>query len=111
MDRTEEWRDCAQALRLSPLRGSRGGQGDHAPVRGIQAVRELFSAVVQAGRQTARRCQGDQALSSAANALRATATVRQYCDGHQEHAAGDLSETRSVEASRGNTSGTGLSGG
>src|SRR6185503_5089615 len=111
MDRAKKWRHCAQALGLSALRGLGGRQSDHAPVWGIQSVRELLPAIVQTGWQAARRRQGDQALSSAANALRATPTVGQYPDAGQEQAARDLSRTRSVEASGGDARGPGSSGG
>ena len=77
-------------LGLSTLRGTGGRPGDHTSLRGLAAVRELLPAVVQAGRQATRRRQGDQALSPAADALRATSAGRQHSDGRQEQVARDL---------------------
>ena len=60
--------------------------------------------------QAARWRQGNQALSSTADALRATAAVGQHPDGRQEQAARGLGEPRSLEAPGGNASGAGLPG-
>src|SRR5687768_5164366 len=87
MDRTEEWRRCAEALGLSSFRWSRGSEGDHSPVRSVQAVRQLLPALVQVGREEARRSKGHQAgiihrkhLASACLVLRACqAPPRRSC--------------------------------
>ena len=91
--------------------GLAAAQGDHAPLRRIQAVRELLPALVQTGCEAARRREGGQALSSAADALRATPAGGEYPDGRQEQAARDRRGSRSAEAFGGDASGAGLSGG
>lgn len=96
---------------LSTLRGLGGCPCDHPSVRSLQAVRQRLPAVVQTGGQAARRRQGNQALSSIPNAVRATPAVGQYPDAGKEQAAGDRGGTRSFEASGGDASGPGLFGG